>query len=334
MKRFPVWAAVALLLAFLGGCGIADYMAAMDELDSRATTELAQLRAEVERYPDASLILHGLRAGARSSDTAYHQYKLVWRDPEAAADSLRVRVRFTDWAPISPTRFRSEEPLQGLAVWTRRAGEVDSVPTPPVHAYVGDERFGSWEGDEWVVAAQYMLLAEALDEVGDLAERRHRGKRSRNKVVVLHRGDYDAYRADPAAYRGSYRARYAAEAQARPAAAGSFDAKVRARANREAAADKPSFVERARARQAESNGRFDDKVKARMNGGSASSTPASAGAAASRRSTASSSSRPASSAGSYTTRPKATSSSGSSWSSKSSGSSSSSRRSSGSRRRN
>lgn len=327
MKTLSVWAAAALALASLAGCGIADYVSAMMELDDRAKTELAQLRSELEPYPDASIIVHALRPPVSSAgDTAYRQYKVVWRDPEAAADSLRVRVRFTDWAPISRNRFEKEEPLQGMAIWTRRGGEVDTVPTPPVYAYVGDERFGSWNGDEWVVAAQYMLLAEALDEVGDLAERRHRSL-SRGRTVVLPRGAYDEYRADPAGYRGSYRARYAAEAAARPATAGSFDAKVRARANREAAAGKPSFVERAKARQAESTRRFDDKVKARMNGGSASSTPASAGAASSRRSTASSSSRPAASAGSYKSRPKASSGS------YSSGSSSSSRRSSGSRRR-
>ena len=225
---------------------------------SESGPELAVLRSSLEQYPEYSIILHGLRP---EGDSAFHQYKLVWRDSAATEDSLRAGVRYTDWTPITRSLYQREQPVQGMAVLVRRpGGQVLTEPMPPVLAYVGDDDYGQWEtldgSQQWVFSPEYALMAELLDEIGDLAEHKmKRKKKSSTPVVVVPRSAYDAYRAAPATYRNTYQARYTQHASANPVAAG-----------------RPNFMERARVRQAISAGRFDDKVRSRM--GTRAATPA------------------------------------------------------------
>jgi hypothetical protein len=327
MKISHVLAAGAALLG-LAACGRGEARQATPGVPAAASAaaELAALRQELDAYPDYSIILHGLRTEGKS---AFHQYKLVWQDTAATSDSLRTRVRFTDWTPITRELYRREQPQQGLAVYTRKAGVVDSIPAPPVYAYVGDPRYGRWDNvngtPAWVFAAQYALMAHALDELGD-----YRYRRSQPTVIVVQRSEYDRYRSAPGAYRDGYRTRYREHASANPAPPQTFSAKVASRMNGASATGKPSFVERAQARQAAGASRFQDKVRSRMNGDAAATPQASAPGAV--PSAASSSRSPSSSSSSWGSRPRG-SRSWSSGSRRSSGSSWGASRSRSSRRR-
>lgn len=272
----------ALALAGCGGGGGGGASQAVAAA-STADAELAALRGELNPYPEYSVILHGLRdAGA----TPEHQYKVVWHDPKAADDSLRVRVRYTDWSPITRSLYQQEQPLQGMAVLSRRdGGPVSTQAMPPVYAYVGDPQYGSWQTVDgtpaWVFAAQYALMAEALDELGDLAEHKYKkNKSSRTPVVVVSRSGYDSYRSSPATYTATYRQKYTQHAAANPAPAGTFAAKVRSRSE---SAAQPGFVARAQEREQASASRFDSKVQGRMNGTPNAATPATPSSSASSR---------------------------------------------------
>lgn len=241
--------------------------------------ELQTLRSELDRYPEYSVVLAGLRSDTDKGVPAYyHQYRLVWLDEQKNAGD-----RTTDWTAISKTQYDREQSLTGQAVLRKLAdGQIDTVAAPPALAYVGNPQYGQWQRDDqgqnyWQPAAQYMqfmLMAEIIDEIGDAAERKRYGR--------VYRSDYDRYRSDPYAYRtrysDTYRTGYTrtygkAGAPARPA---TFNDRVRS--DVKGTAQRPAS--------------FNDRVKSEVRGtGAVPATPAAA--AATRRATPATAATPA-----------------------------------------
>ena len=261
-----------------------------------ASSEIQTLRSELDRYPEYSVVLAGLKnemapegPGGNTVPVYAHQYRLVWLDADK-----KPGARTTEWSRIPKDQYDREQRISGQAVVRKLAnGQIDTIPTPPALAYVGNPQYGSWERDNqgqnyWAPAAtymQYMLMAQVIDEIGDA--RRRNGR--------VYRSEYDQYRTNPTAYRtrysDSYRTAYTKTYGAKGAPA--------------------TFNDRVRSTTASGNASFNDRVKSEVRGTGAipatPATPASATAARGRATPAT----PATPARAATAAPAASSSNGS-----------------------
>ena len=248
--------------------------------DARAITTLPEvqaLRGELQGYPEYSIQLLGLR---EDQGKFYHQFKAVWMDPAAAADS-RVGFRVTDWSEISEDQFRDEKDEAGKVILARRAnGVVDSTVVEPAALYASNTsaqgaRSGISAGD----VAAYLLMAEILDEAGDALERNHRYRKYDTRYRTPSAAN--TYRSPsaatpPAGFNGRVESRMnkpGVGATAAQPATGSFADRVESRMNRPGVASTPTTATSSRPGAPAARESFADRVRSRMNKPGASSTP-------------------------------------------------------------
>jgi|GEM_PF-5424840 len=235
-----------------------------------SASEIQALRSELDRYPEYSIVLAGLKnemapegPGGNTVPVYAHQYRLVWLDADK-----KPGARTTEWTRIPKEQYDREQRISGQAVVRKLAGgQIDTVPTPPALAYVGNPQYGSWAQDGqgqsyWAPAAQYaqfMLMAHVISEIGD---RRRYGR--------VYRNDYDQYRRNPTEYRNRYSDSYRTAYTSRYGSAGA----------------PATFNDRVRSTTAGRNPSFNDRVRSEVRGeGAIPATPATPAAGTAGRAT-------------------------------------------------
>ena len=122
---------------------------------------MAIIQMEHERYPEYSVILDDMDYPPTPSSDPAHFYRIVYLD--AAGGTPALRETRTKRVRVTPDEYARHEDHLGMTLLARRAGTLDTVPTPPGYAFVGDSRYGQWRRDDdggrfWEWYGQYALL--------------------------------------------------------------------------------------------------------------------------------------------------------------------------------
>jgi hypothetical protein len=90
----------------------------------------------------------------------YHQYRVV-QDGKSTE---------TGWLEVDAATFRKHEQHLGMSIYSKPEGVLEEdaveVASPPGYAYVGNPRYGQWQGSGagsfWVFYGQYALMRDLL----------------------------------------------------------------------------------------------------------------------------------------------------------------------------
>lgn len=89
------------------------------------------------------------------SDKYRHKYKILVNKDDS------IVTKTTDWIDISKAFFWKNENNLGMELASKdENGKVTKVPAPPgYNNYVGNTRYGSWNGGMWMFYPSYMYMS-------------------------------------------------------------------------------------------------------------------------------------------------------------------------------
>lgn len=202
-------------------------------------TPLDRLRAQLDGYPEYSVVLQDMDAGMFGYT---HRYQVLVGQPQPGSDDAELDYRETVVeAEVDGATYSRYEPFLGMVILSKtRDGGVDQGAHPPGYQQVGDERYGQWRDDGrggsfWEFYGQYALISNLLGGFG--------GGISRN--------DWNGYRESRdrgQTWTGPGGGRYGTNGSA-------------------TRQSNPDFFRRQQARQAASTRSFGQRVQGRMSGG-------------------------------------------------------------------
>lgn len=137
---------------------------------------------EYYKEDNYSIVLHDMNVDDSGwSNKYFHKYLIIREkdslmpaiDTVAAADSnyvpseeaelVNTKVPFdsiTDWMQVPEKYFKSNENNMGMALVTKDENGLNKVPSPPGYDnYVGNRRYGHWNGGFWQFYGQYMFMS-------------------------------------------------------------------------------------------------------------------------------------------------------------------------------
>lgn len=115
----------ALLILFLTGCG------------GTKENPLDPLVKSLASIPTFSIILEDMNQEGVFSKQYFHKYRVV----------QEKNSYLTNWLEVPESIFKKDEKLLGMALISKKEGEIEKDPAPPGYAYVGDEKYGRWRND-------------------------------------------------------------------------------------------------------------------------------------------------------------------------------------------
>ena len=150
-----------------------------------------------------SIILHDMDVEGNFFETFRHQYKII-EEKEPGTPEERI----TDWMEVSESYFKQHQEDMGMELVSR--GEdgklVKSVSPPGYNNYVGNERYGRWEGSGsssfWVFYGQYAFMS-SLFRMGTYPVRRSYWDDYRGNYYGRGRSYYGPTASDGSRYYGT-----------------------------------------------------------------------------------------------------------------------------------
>ena len=222
--RWIVWIGLSLVVV---GCVAGD--------------PLERLQGELDRYPEYSVILADMREEGTFSTDYWHQYRVTTGESEEGSDDLVYDENIRDWERVDRGTFARYQPYLGMVILSKGTdGNVDHDQHPPGYQYVGNERYGQWQGDGrggslWEFYGRYALISHMIGGFGR----------------PIYRNDWNSYRDS----RGRGRPYF-----------GSGTYGTNGTVTRQS---NPNFFRRQATRQRVRTQGFADRVRGRMTGGSA-----------------------------------------------------------------
>ena len=222
--RWIVWIGLSLVVV---GCVAGD--------------PLERLQGELDRYPEYSVILADMREEGTFSTDYWHQYRVTTGEREEGSDDLVYAENIRDWERVDRGTFARYQPYLGMVILSKGTdGNVDHDQHPPGYQYVGNERYGQWQGDGrggsfWEFYGRYALISHMIGGFGR----------------PIYRNDGNSYRD----FRGRGRPYF-----------GSGTYGTNGTVTRQS---NPNFFRRQATRQRVRTQGFADRVRGRMTGGSA-----------------------------------------------------------------
>ncbi len=222
--RWIVWIGLSLVVV---GCVAGD--------------PLERLQGELDRYPEYSVILADMREEGTFSTDYWHQYRVTTGESEEGSDDLVYAENIRDWERVDRGTFARYQPYLGMVILSKGTdGNVDHDQHPPGYQYVGNERYGQWQGDGrggsfWEFYGRYALISHMIGGFGR----------------PIYRNDWNSYRD----FRGRGRPYF-----------GSGTYGTNGTVTRQS---NPNFFRRQATRQRVRTQGFADRVRGRMTGGSA-----------------------------------------------------------------
>ena len=211
-------------------------------------TALDRLRADLERYPEYSVVLQDMNEEMFGYS---HQYRVVTGEAQSGSDDLVYRETVLDWQDVDAATYDRYRPSLGMVILAKsRDGAVDEDVHPPGYRQVGDERYGQWREDSsgrsfWEFYGQYALLSHIIGGFGG----------------PIYRDDWNGYRDA----RGRGQTWYGGSA-GRGGGSGS-GGRTYGTAGTTTRQTNPDFFRRQQARQAAQSRSFGQRVTSRMAGG-------------------------------------------------------------------
>ncbi|WP_124327107.1 hypothetical protein [Desulfonema ishimotonii] len=98
---------------------------------------IREIQASLRNVPEYAILLEDMKEEGNFFKDYYHKYRVV--RGEAA--------RQTDWLAVPDDYYRANAGFLGMALLSRKSGEMISSAVPPGYLYVGDNRYGQWQAD-------------------------------------------------------------------------------------------------------------------------------------------------------------------------------------------
>lgn len=124
---------------------------------SRKELPITGIQRELKDVPTYTIILDDMQEEGFFSKRYQHKYKIV-----TAEDT-----RTTGWSDVPKEYYFRNEPFLGMAILSKKDGEMDNNVSPPGYAYVGDSRYGQWRDDGrggsfWEFYGKYRLFSDFM----------------------------------------------------------------------------------------------------------------------------------------------------------------------------
>jgi len=134
--------AVMVLALFLWGCG------------SGPEDPLETIKQSMEDESTYSVVLNDMREEGAIFKDFYHKYLVVLPDKSVE----------TDWFKVDENYYNQNREFLGMALLTKKEGEVNTTPSPPGYDFVGDSKYGRWQEDNsgnsfWEFYGKYALIS-------------------------------------------------------------------------------------------------------------------------------------------------------------------------------
>lgn len=129
----------------------------LSSCSSRRELPLASIQRQLKNVDSYTVILDDMDEDGFFSKTYRHKYKIV-----TAEES-----RETEWFEVPQDYYVKHEPFLGMAVLSKKDGELDNNVSPPGYSYVGDSRYGRWKdngsgGSFWEFYGKYRLFSDFM----------------------------------------------------------------------------------------------------------------------------------------------------------------------------
>jgi len=151
---------------------------------------LDRLKAQLDQYPEYSVILEDMKEDGNFIKDYYHRYKVVYSEkPDAEEQSTRSEI--SDWFRVTRNEFDKYKNYLGMVILSKSAdGQVSNSQYPPGYQYVGDSRYGNWRQDGrgnsfWEFYGKYAFFSHVF----------------RSFSRPIYRSDWNSYRDSRAARR-------------------------------------------------------------------------------------------------------------------------------------
>lgn len=187
---------------------------------------ITKIQRQMKDVPTYTIILDDMQEEGFFSKRYQHKYKIVTAE----------ETKETEWYDVPKDFYLKNEPYLGMAVLSKKDGEMDNSVSPPGYAYVGDSRYGRWRDDGsgssfWEFYGKYRLFSDFMG----------------GWFRPINRYDYDTYR-DYSSRQQPYYGRN------NEYGTNGYTAK----------SYKPDFFERKMSRQKASSTSFGDRVNSRV----------------------------------------------------------------------
>jgi len=219
------------------------------------TNPLEELKSSLNRYPEYSIILKDMKKDGSIFPKYFHDYKLVYAQPDAKnPDSLVYLSSRTYWREVPEDFYKQNENYLGMTLASKsRDGKVSEDKYPPGYQYVGNPQYGQWRQHAsgtsfWEFYGKYAMMRDAFGMIGNLISRNdyndYRDNRRRGQPFFGRSSSYDGTSLRNVPEYGTY---------------GSQTKKT-----------SPSFFERKKAQQQSQRSSFLNKFKSRVSRGTSS----------------------------------------------------------------
>jgi hypothetical protein len=148
------------------------FLLALVAVSCSAPPPLEQIKSELARYPEYSIILEDMKEEGNFFKSYYHRYKLVFAEETGIPDSLVYRSEITDWYKVSKKEFQKYWNYLGMVLAAKtRDGQEVKTPSPPGYQYVGNPQYGTWRRDErgnsfWEFYGKYAFFSQMFGMMG------------------------------------------------------------------------------------------------------------------------------------------------------------------------
>ncbi len=133
---------IAVCVFLIGGCG-----------NTPGTIPLDAINQSLMNQPTYSVVLEDMKQEGSISKRYFHKYLVI--EPDSSQK--------TEWLEVPKQYYDEKLEFLGMALATKKEGELDSQVSPPGYGYVGDERYGEWREDSqggsfWAFYGKYAFF--------------------------------------------------------------------------------------------------------------------------------------------------------------------------------
>ncbi|WP_027358784.1 hypothetical protein [Desulforegula conservatrix] len=124
---------------------------------SRKELPITQIQRQLKDVETFTIILDDMQEEGFFSTRYQHKYKIVTAE----------ETKETEWYDVPKEYYLKNEPFLGMAILSKKDGEMDNNVSPPGYSYVGDSRYGKWRDDGsggsfWEFYGKYRLFSDFM----------------------------------------------------------------------------------------------------------------------------------------------------------------------------
>lgn len=142
--NYPLALCLVFSVLFLAACG----------QGGPKTIPLEKIKADLADESTYSILLDDMKEEGTFLKNYHHKYLVVKTDTSTR----------TDWLKVPENYYNANREFLGMALVSKKDGEMDNQVAPPGYSYVGDPQYGTWKQDSqggsfWEFYGKYALFS-------------------------------------------------------------------------------------------------------------------------------------------------------------------------------